>query len=117
MSGRLSCVNTHRTPVSATAASASMLFTRPRAIVLETIHPYTRPLASYSPAYFASPVTFARPSTRFCGRPMKASVIALLHADRLSERPHDRAACKLDLEGVVLLPARAFEISLGDVLE
>jgi hypothetical protein len=63
-------VNTWTTPGTASAAELSMDLIRPFAIALETTTPWARSGALYSAAYFAAPVTFARPSTRLCAVPM-----------------------------------------------
>ncbi len=52
------------TPWTRNAALVSMRRMRPFAIVDDTTLAYARPGALNSAAYFAVPVTFARPSTR-----------------------------------------------------
>src|SRR5437588_4730135 len=92
-----------------------MRLIRPLAMAEETTNPCARPGTLYSPAYFAPPVTLARPSTREVGLPMglvrvmprSRSPDALVRlrlrsaARRLRQRPHDAASHQLDLEIVV----------------
>src|SRR5438874_11275543 len=70
MGGRFSWVRTAITPSTRSASLASMLAIRPLAMREATTQPWARPDTLYSAAYFAAPVTFARPSTREVAMPM-----------------------------------------------
>ena len=70
MGGRFSCVSTVRTPSTPMAALVSMWVMRPLAIVEQTMLAWARPGTLNSAAYFAAPVTLARPSMRDVGVPM-----------------------------------------------
>ena len=65
-------MNTSSTPSTASASAVWMRLMRPLAIVDVTTKPYARPGTLYSAAYFATPVTLARPSTRDVGLPQIA---------------------------------------------
>src|SRR5258705_13668263 len=58
------------TPLRRSAALGSMRRMRPFAIVDDTTLAYARPGVLNSAAYFAAPVTFARPSAREGGVPI-----------------------------------------------
>src|SRR5262249_11240861 len=97
-----------------------MRLIRPLAIAEETTTPCAREGTLYSAAYFAAPVTFARPSMREVGLPRGLLTVMTLSllldslvrlrlrspARRLRQRAHDRAARQLDLEIIVAEAAR-----------
>src|SRR6266568_319963 len=97
-----------------------MRLIRPLAMADETTTPCARPGTLYSAAYFAAPVTFARPSTREVGLPRwLVPVMARSRsrdplvrlrlrgpARRLRQRTQDGAPRQLDLEVVVAEAAR-----------
>src|SRR5215813_4519404 len=97
-----------------------MRLIRPLAMADETTTPCARPGTLYSAAYFASPVTYARPSKRGVGltsylvavmalSPLLDPLIRLrLRAStrRLGQRTQDAAPRQLDLEVVVAEAAR-----------
>src|SRR5438132_1021779 len=95
------CVKTWRTPSRSRAAELSMLLIFPRATPLETTTPYVSPAILYSAAYLARPVTLARPSTRFSGRPMKVVIMIALHLHSLFQGANDAAPGEFNLEIVV----------------
>ena len=70
MRGRFLCVSTSITPSTRSASLESMCAMRPFGIVDSITKPKARPGALNSPAYLASPVTLARPSTREVAVPM-----------------------------------------------
>src|SRR6266849_5908982 len=104
-----------------------MCLIRPLAMPDETTNPCARPGTWYSPAYFAAPVTFARPSTREVGlpiwlvtvMPVSRSFDPLVRlrlrgpARRLRQRAHDAAPRQLDLEIVMPEAARIAQHGLG----
>src|SRR5690349_7107408 len=101
MVGRCSCVSTSMTPLRRSAALVSMRRIRPFAIVDDTTLAYARPGVLNSAAYFAEPVTFARPSARETGLPIYAMFrsrdflvgLRLLRAARgLRQRADNRSA-------------------------
>src|SRR6185437_6085292 len=108
-----------------------MRLIRPLATVAETTTPCARPGTLYSAAYFAVPVTFARPSTREVGLPRwLVAVMAPSRlcnplvrlrlrgaARRLSQRAHDAAPRQRDLEIVVAEAARIPQHGLGGAPE
>src|ERR1700739_2281056 len=114
MGGRLRCVSTSITPATDSASLASMRAMRPLAIVDVTTLACARPGVSNSPAYFAAPVTLARPSTRDVAVPMSAVMGLLLSPDfliglrlrsagrSLRQRTDNSAAREIDLKRVVL---------------
>lgn len=69
--GRFRCVSTSTTPGTASAACVSIATMRPFAAGELTTTPYARSGAGSSAAYFAWPVTLARPSTRDTGVPVR----------------------------------------------
>jgi hypothetical protein len=70
MCGRFWWLSTSITPSTRSASLASMCTMRPLAMLDVTTLPWARPGALYSAAYFAAPVTLARPSTRDVAVPM-----------------------------------------------
>ncbi|UPG74491.1 hypothetical protein MVG78_06715 [Roseomonas gilardii subsp. gilardii] len=62
-------MKTCTTPGTASAAAVSIAAIFPRAMLLDTTTPCSRPGAANSAAYRAAPVTLASPSTRLCGEP------------------------------------------------
>jgi hypothetical protein len=70
MGGRCRCVSTSITPSTESASLASMRAMRPLAMMDVTTLACARPVVFYSPAYFAAPVTLARPSTRDVAAPI-----------------------------------------------
>jgi hypothetical protein len=65
----------HSGRASASAVSSRVIC--PRATALDATQPYARLETLYSAAYFAAPVTLARPSTRLIGFPMYVVVMEL----------------------------------------
>src|SRR5215510_3387144 len=108
-----------------------MRLIRPLAMVEETTQPCARPGTLYSAAYFAAPVTFARPSMREVGLPRWLVTVMALPllpdplvrlrlrspARRLRQRAHDAAPRQLDLEVVVAEAARSPQHGLGRARE
>src|SRR4051812_31907123 len=112
-----------------------MRLIRPLAIADETTDPCARWGTLNSAAYFAAPVTFARPSMREVGLPKCAKAVVggnvvvaigappLSHPlvrlrlrramGRLRQRAQHGAPCQLDLEVVVAEAARAAQHGLG----
>src|SRR5262245_9537199 len=100
---------------------------RPLAMADESTTLCAREGTLYSAAYFAAPVTFARPSMREVGRPRRLlKLIAFSRSSdplvrlrlrftgcRLGERTHDGAAGDLDLEIVVTEAARITQHRVG----
>src|SRR5436309_6096715 len=125
--GRCSCVNTSSTPATASASAVWMRLIRPLAMADETTKPCARPGTLYSAAYFAAPVTFARPSTREVGLPRwLVAVMALSPSPdplvrlrlrgpvrRLCQCTLDAAPRQLDLEVVVAKAMRISQHGLG----
>src|SRR5258705_7520583 len=70
MRGRFSRVSTASTPATRNASLASMRLMRPLAMLEVTTAACARSCVLYSAAYFAAPVTFARPSMRDVGVPI-----------------------------------------------
>jgi hypothetical protein len=108
------------TPGTASAAAVSIALIEPLAMPLDTTRPWARSGTLNSAAYFAAPVTLARPSIGCVGhrhgsqcKSFEAASInpfiglGLRRAGRrLAERAYDGATSKLDLEGIV-------DVSLG----
>src|SRR5262249_18473879 len=121
MRGRFSCVSTASTPATRTASLASIRLMRPLAMLDVTTAACASPCVLYSAAYFAAPVTFARPSMRDVGVPIYVTIspdllvrLRLRSALRgLRQRANDAAACKLDLEGIVRVAARLAQQHVG----
>src|SRR5215510_3337933 len=108
-----------------------MRLMRPLAMADETTTPCAREGTLYSAAYFAAPVTFARPSMREVGLPRGLVTVMALPllpdplvrlrlrspARRLRQRAHDAAPRQLDLEVVVAESARTPQHGLGRARE
>src|SRR5882672_9337370 len=104
-----------------------MCLIRPLAMADDTTTPCARPGTLYSAAYFAAPVTFARPSMREVGLPRMLVALMMLSPSRdplvrlrlrgaargLRQRTQHAAPRQLDLEVVVAEAARIAQHRVG----
>src|SRR5205807_178247 len=93
------------TPLTASASAVWTCLMRPLAMADDTIKPCARPGKLYSPAYFAAPVTFSRPSMREVDLPRY--VVAVMRSPAVSATPHDTSSAALLRQGLCATPPSA----------